>query len=147
NRMALRLFVDGGILSAAPAEMTVLRIRSGVGRIAVVGVDDVARGAAAAAVVAGLVVGAAKVERRIEQARALDALEDGIAAGEGAEAPIAETVIAPLEDAQDVAGLCGFELRKGPQLGQPAAVLGLVRGGRRRGGKPLRFAVARVSFA
>ena len=44
-------------------------VGAGVDRRAVVGVDDVAGGAAAGAIVAGVVVGAQEVERRVEQAR------------------------------------------------------------------------------
>ena len=51
-------------------------VRAGVDRRAIVGVDDVAGGAAAGAIVAGMVVGAEEVERRIEQARLLQADED-----------------------------------------------------------------------
>ena len=58
----------------------------GVDRRAVVGVDDVAGGAAAGAVVAGVVVGAQEVERRIEQPRLLQADEHRIGAVLGAQA-------------------------------------------------------------
>ena len=93
-------------------------------RRAVVGVDDVAGGAAAGAVVAGVVVGAEEVERRVEQARLLQADEDGVGAVLGAQAAVAEPRARParilvalgdadlgpepaaaLEDAQDVARL------------------------------------------
>ena len=57
---------------AAVAE---LGVRPGVDRRAVVGVDDVAGRAAAGAVVAGMVVGAEEVQRRVEQPRLVQADE------------------------------------------------------------------------
>ena len=68
------------------AAIAELGVGAGVDRRAIVGVDDVARGAAAGAIVAGVIVGAEEVERRVEQARALQADEDGIGAVLGAEA-------------------------------------------------------------
>ena len=52
-------------------------IGAGIDRRAVVGIDDVAGGAAAGAVVAGVVVGAQEVERRVEQAGLLQAEQTG----------------------------------------------------------------------
>ena len=101
-------------------------VGAGVDPGAVVGVDDVAGGAAAGAVVAGVVVGAEEVERRVEQARLLQAENDGVGAVLGAEAADAEAgkdrpagvlarrsgmpisgaeLAAALEDAEDVARL------------------------------------------
>ena len=115
----------------ARAAIAELGVRAGVDRRAVVGVDDVAGGAAAGAIVAGVIVGAEEVERRIEQARFLQADEDGIGAVLGAEAAVAQAgarlagifqrsgnadlgaeAAAALEDAQDVARLADLEARQ-----------------------------------
>ena len=101
----------------------------GVGRgvrgVPVVGVDHVAGRAAGGAVVAGVIVGAEHVERRVEQARLLQAQEDGVGAQQRSEPADGELVVgaalldrrrvrvadlghrasAALEHAQDVAGL------------------------------------------
>ena len=140
-------FVDGGVGGGAVAQVAARGVGAGVRGIAIVGVDHVAGGAAGAAVVAGLIVGAEEVEQRIEQAGVLQALEDRVGAGECAEAAIAQPVVAALEDAQRVAGLGGFELRQRPEFGQPRFELDL--GGRRRrdGGEFLRRAIARVALA
>ena len=118
--VAFFVLLDGGVGGGAVAQVTVRGVGAGVRGVAIVGVDHVAGGAAGAAIVAGLVVGAEEVEQRVEQAGALQALEDGVGAGEGAEAAIAQAVVAALEDAQRVAGLGGFELRQRPEFGKPA---------------------------
>ena len=87
-------------------------------RVAIVGVDHMAGGTSGGAVIAGLIVRTQKVEQRIEQARTLQALKHRVGARECAEAAIAQTVIAALEDAQGVTGLGGFELWQRPQLRQ-----------------------------
>ena len=74
------------------AAVAVLGIGPRMDRRAIVGIDHVAGGAAAGAIIAGLVVGAEEVQRRIEQARFLQADEDGIGAVLGAEAAIAKRV-------------------------------------------------------
>src|SRR4029077_442515 len=81
------------------------------------------------------------------QARALQPLEDGVGAGQGAEASIAQAVVAAFEDPQRVAGLGRFELRERPEFRQPGFEFGLLGGGRWRGEKFLRLAVARVALA
>src|SRR5207253_2804707 len=110
--------------SASVAEWRVLR---GMVRRAIVRVRHVASGAAAAAIVARLIVGAGKREQRIEQARLLQPEEHGIDAELGAEAAIAQLDLRPpriivahriaglallaaaaLEDAQYVARLRDF---------------------------------------
>src|SRR5207244_12599377 len=85
--------------------------------------------------------------QRGEQARSRESLEHGVSTGESAEAPIAETVVAALEDAERVAGLGGFELRQRPEFRKPAFVFRLVGRGRRSCGELLRLAVARVTLA
>ena len=135
--MAFFVLRNRGVGGAAVAEVAARGVRPGVRGIAIVGVDHVAGGAAGGAIVAGLIVGAEEVEQRIEQARALQALEDGVGAGQGAEAAIAEAVVAALEDAQRVAGLGGFELRQRPQLGQHRLEFHLAR--RRAAGTAVSF--------
>ena len=107
---------------AAIAEWRVLR---GMFRRTVIRVDDVARRAAAGAIIAGLIVRARQRKQRIEQARFLQAEKNGIGAKLRAESARAEFVVglarivgratgsptspfgpaAAFEHAQDVAGL------------------------------------------
>ena len=96
-------------------------------RVVVVGVDDVAGGAAAGAIVAGVIVGAGEGHDGIEEAGFLQAEEDGVGAELGAEAALGELIVglaglfdargitefalfvaAAFEDAQYVAGLGDF---------------------------------------
>ena len=136
--VAFLVLLDGGVGGDAVAEMAVRGVGAGVRGVAIVGVDHVAGGAPGAAIVAGLIVGAEEVEQRVEQAGALQALKDGVGAREGAEAAIAQAVVAALEDAQRVAGLGGFELRQRPEFGEPGFELDLGGGGRRDGSEFLR---------
>ena len=57
----------------------------------VVGVDDVTRRAAARAVIARVVVGPQKIERRIQQPRLLEADETGVGAVFGSQPPVAQS--------------------------------------------------------
>ena len=145
--VAFFVLLDGGVGGGAVAQMAARGVGTGVRGVAIVGVDHVAGGAPGAAIVAGLIVGAEEVEQRIEQAGALQALEYRVGAREGAEAAIAQPVVAALEDAQRVAGLGGFELRQRPEFGEPRLELDLGGGGRRDGGEFLRRAIARIAFA
>ena len=86
---------------ALKAGVAELRIGAGVRRIAVVCVDDMACGAAAGAVVAGMIVCAGQRHHRIDQARFLQAEEDGIGAELRAEPAVTELVV----------GLAGILLR------------------------------------
>ena len=88
--MAGLVFGNGGIGGSAEAGVAELRVGAGVRRIAIVGVNDVAGGAAAGAIVAGMIVGAGQRHDRIEQARFLQAEENGIGAQFRAEAAVAE---------------------------------------------------------
>src|SRR5580692_11647370 len=125
--MAGFIFGDGGVGGGAFAEMAEAGVWAGMLRLAVVCVNHVTGGAAAAAIVAGSVVGAGQREQRIEQARFLQAEKNGIGAQECAEAAFAELVVGAagfffaigiadftfffataLEDAQYVAGLRDF---------------------------------------
>ena len=145
--VAFLVLLDGGVGGGAVAQVAARGIGTGVRGVAIVGVDHVAGGATGAAIVAGLIVGAEKVEQRVEQAGALQALEYGVGARQGAEAAIAQAVVAALEDAQRVAGLGGFELRQRPEFREPRFELDLGGGGRRNGGELLRRAIARIAFS
>ena len=90
--------VDRGIGGGACAAVAKLCVCGGVRWIVVVGVDDVAGGAAAGAVVAGVIVGAGKRHDRIEEAGFLQAEENGIGAEFSAEAAVGELIV----------GLAGF---------------------------------------
>ena len=143
-------------------------IGAGVDRRAVVGVDDVAGGAAAGAVVAGMVVGAQEIERRVEQARLLQAEErrdrcGSRCRGRGSlrrlrigrpgsssafgDADLGPELAAALEDAQDVARLRDLEARQRIEERHDALLADLLLGRRRHGLQPLRHAVHAVAFA
>src|SRR5215207_1278557 len=98
---------------------------------AVVGVDDVAGGAARRTIITGVVVRAEEVERRVEEARLLKAEVDRVRAVERAESARAQTLVgaagvalalgqsdlgatapAALEDAEDVARLRNLPARQ-----------------------------------
>ena len=91
--MAGLILGNGGVGRSAEAGMAELRVSAGVRRVAIVCVDDVARGAAAGAIVAGMIVGAGQRHDGIEKARFLQAKENGIGAEFGAKAAFAEFVI------------------------------------------------------
>ena len=97
-------------------------------------------------IVAGVIVRAEKVERRVEQTRLLQAEIDGVGAVVGAEAARAESLVgragvflavgqadfetalaAALEDAQDIAGLRNLPARERVEEGEPALCELLVR--------------------
>src|SRR5258708_25030664 len=71
ERMPRLLLADGGIDRVRTAVMSVRRIRSGMGRIAIVGAHDVAAGAAGPSVVAGRTVGTQKPHERVVEPRLL----------------------------------------------------------------------------
>src|SRR5690349_14585573 len=60
--------------------IAVSSVRAGVNRRAIIGVDDVAGGAATRAIVAGMIVGAGERKDRVKQARFLKAEENGVGA-------------------------------------------------------------------
>src|SRR5215213_7004166 len=62
------IFLNRGVGCLRTPEISRLMIRSGVGRIAIVCVDNVTRGAAGGTVVTRVIVGAEEVQRWIEQA-------------------------------------------------------------------------------
>src|SRR5712675_2332353 len=71
NRMPGLVFRDGGIGRSAEPRVAVLRVGSRMGWIGIIGIDNVARRAAAGAIVAGMVVRARERHHRIKQARFL----------------------------------------------------------------------------
>ena len=163
-RLVLR---DGRVGVHGQAVVPVLGIRPGVDAGAVVGVDHMARATAGGAVVARMVVGAEEVERRVEEARLVEADEGRIDAVLGAEAANAEACVdrpagvflrlrdadlgdelpAALEDAEDVAGLLDLEARQRIEALQDALLRLLPLTGGRHGLERERRAVHRVGFA
>src|SRR5436190_1864656 len=124
-----------------------------------------AGGAAAAAIVAGLIVRTGEREQRIEQARLLQPEEHGIHAELSPEAAIAQLDLGPpriilahriawlalfaaaaLEHAQHVTRLRDFPPLERVEVWKDACARGFFCGGRRPGQQPLRRAVAAVTF-
>src|SRR5260370_30010917 len=114
-------------------------VSPGVRGISVMGVDNVTRRAAAAAIVARMIVGAWERHDRIEQARFLQAEKNGIRAQLSAEAAVTEFVVRPagfffavgiadlgflaaaaFEDAQDITRLRGFPAEERVEFGNHA---------------------------
>ena len=85
NRVPALPFGDRGIGGETKAAVAERRIGPRMDRRAVVGVDHMAAGAAAGAIVARLVVGAEEVQRGIEEPRLVQAHEDWIRAVFGAQ--------------------------------------------------------------
>src|SRR5207249_6442385 len=105
--MAFFIFANSRVGGEAVAEVAARGVGTRVSRVAVVRVKDVAGGAAGGAIISGLIVRAKEIEQRVEQARALEPLKDRVGATEGAEAAVAEAVVAALESSEGVAGLRG----------------------------------------
>ncbi len=167
DRVAPLLPRDRRIGGRRRSEVAEFRVLAGVRRVAVVGVDHVTRRAPGGAKVAGVVVGAEHVQRRVQQARLLQSQEDRVGAQERAEPADRELVVraalldgggrrvpdlrhrlaAPLEHAQDVARLRDLPARQRTERREdalrPRLVVGRrgIRAGHRR--KP----VARVELA
>src|SRR5713101_8244853 len=91
--MARLIFGDRGIGGSAESGVAVCCVGAGVQRVAIIRVDHVAGGAAAAAIVAGMIVRAGERHLRIHQTRLLQAQENGIGAELCAEAAVAEFVL------------------------------------------------------
>jgi len=89
NGMAGLVFWNGGIDGGGVAEISVCGVRRGVQRIAVICVDDVAGGAAAGAIVAGMIVRAGQRHDGVHKTRFLQTEKDGIGAKFGAETAVA----------------------------------------------------------
>ena len=164
--VAALLLGDRGVGRKTLATVAELGVGAGVDRRAVVGVDDVAAGTAAGAVVAGMVVGAEEVERGIEEPCLCEADEDGVGAVFGAEAAVAQPrawpavllepfgvahlgskATATFEDPQDVAGLRPFESGQRIEGSDHGLVVHFVFGRHWHRLQPLADAVHAVAFA
>ncbi len=152
DRVALLLFGDHGVGGEREPLVAELGERAGVGRRAVVGVGDVAGGAAGGAEVARVVVAAHEIEQRVVQAGFLEIEVNGVDAVEGAEAALGEAaggaagglegvgvaqlglfLAAALEDAEDVGRLAEGVARERFEEGKEA--LGAGHLGRDRDGR------------
>src|SRR5215831_16357165 len=129
NRVALLILPDDRIVGEAIAEMSARRVWARVQRVAIVRVHHMTRRTSRRAVIARLIVGAEKKQQRVEQARALEALEHRVRARERAEAAIAQAIVTALEDAQRVARLRRLVLRQRRDRRQPSFLLHLLKGG------------------
>src|SRR6266403_3425147 len=137
-----------------------------MGRIAIIRVDHVARGAAARAIIARMIVRAGEKKNRIEQSRLLQAKEYGIRAQLGSKTSLAELVIglaraffairianlrflapASLEDTQHIAGLRSFPAQEWIELRKDSFDASFFRRRLRRGLDRLRFPVTIIAFA
>src|SRR5713226_3156172 len=129
----------GRIRRGAFPEMAEVRVGAGMLRRAVVGINHVARRAAATAIITRLVICSRQRKKRIEKARLLQTEKHGIGAEQSAEAALAQLVVrtprfflrigipdlsffraAALEDAQDVARLRKLPALEGSEFGQNA---------------------------
>ena len=166
HRMARLVLGNGRVHRLAAPEIAERRVLGGVRLRAVVGVDDVAARAAAGAELPGHVVRPEQRERGVEQPRLLEVQPHRVDAVQRAEPARTEPVerlprrllqvgqadldllfLAPLEDAQDVAGLADLEARQRLEVGQHALLDDLVRRGRRVGHELLGNAVGAVALA
>src|SRR5690242_17307136 len=112
DRMPGLILRKGGIRRLAKTRMAKYRVCAGMFRVAIVRVNDVARGAAASAKISGMIVGARKGQHRIDQPSLLQAKKNRIRSQPRAEAPVAELVVR----------LAGFTLASGiPNFGFLAA--------------------------
>ncbi len=112
---------DGGIGRGAKSQVAPARIGPGVGGVTIVGVDHVAGGAAGTAIIAGLIVGAEKIEQRVEEAwLRCRPWKTGSVRVSVPKPRLLRAVVAALEDAAACcAGLCGLEVRQRPEFGKP----------------------------
>src|SRR6266481_954717 len=141
-------------------------VSAGMQWITVIRVDDVARRAPAAAIVARMIVCTGKRQDGVEQSRFLQAEKNRIGAQLSAEAAVAELVVgfagiffaigianlglpapAAFENAEDVAGLRGFPAEEWVEFGNHTLGASFFRRWLRRSLDRLRHAVAIVAFA
>jgi hypothetical protein len=146
--------------------MSVGGITGGVDGRIVVGVDDVARGASAVAIVAGLIVRPGETQQRIEQASFLKADGDRVGSKEGSKTALAELHVglaglffqrwnsdfrlflaSAFENAEHVAGLGNFPTLDRIEVRQHTFCFDFLWRWSRKCYKALRFAVGRVAFA
>src|SRR6266852_6005960 len=137
-----------------------------MGRIAIIRVDHVARGAAARAIIARMIVRAGERKNRIEQSRLLQSKKHRIRAQLSSKTSIAELVIglarfffairianlrflalASLEGPQHIAGLRSFPTQKWIELRKDSFGASFLRRWLRRGLDRLRLPVTIVAFA
>ncbi len=166
DRMAGAVLGNGRVGRKARALVAEAGIRPRMHGRAVVGVDHVAAAATAGAVVAGVVIGAEEIQRRIEQAGLLQPQKNRVGAIFRAQTAIAEAGAGPagivfgfrdarfrakppaaLEDTQDVARLGDLKPRQRVEIGELGLALDCLDRRRRNGLDPLRHAVHAVALA
>src|SRR6266852_9246492 len=92
DRMAALIMAQTGLIAAeAQALVAVFAVVRRVSRGAIVGVDHVARGAAAAAIVAGMIIRSHKTEQRIVQSHFLQIQDDRIGTNQRTEATVRQS--------------------------------------------------------
>ena len=147
NRVAGFILGNRRVGREAHAEMPELRIRPGVKRIAIVGINDVASRTARGAVITRLIVRAQERQQRVEQAGLLQSLKHRVRARQGAEAAIAQPSVPAFENTQRVAGLRRFEVRQRIEKRQQALGALLFGRNRRPADQPSRRSVGGVTFS
>ena len=166
DRVAGLVAGNRGVGLEREPSIAICGVRPGVDARPVVGVDHVARGAAAGAVVARMIVGPQEVQRRVEQPGFLKTDEHGIGAVLGSQAASAQAGaglaglvervrnadlwrVAPaaLEDAEDIPGLRGLEAGQGVEERHDTFVFELELCRRGYGLEPLRSSVHAVALA
>ena len=137
DRMAGTILGNGRVRRKACAAIAEAGIRPRMDRRTIVGINHVASAAAARSVVARVVVGSQKIQRRIEQAGLLQPEKNRVRAVGRAQTAIAQPRAGPagiffgfrnarfrakpsaaLENSKDVAGLGNLELRQRVEIGQ-----------------------------
>ena len=93
NGMSLLVPRNSGVGRCALSQISILCVASGVLRGTIVCVNHVARRAAAASKIAGLVIGTGKREKRIEKTRFLQTEKNGIRTKQGAETTFAQFIV------------------------------------------------------
>ena len=166
DRMAGFVLGDRRIGVLAQPTMPRLSVRAGVHRRAIVGIDDVTRRATARPIIAGVIVGAEEVERRVEQTSLLQPNENRVGAVLSTESAIAQTcsrtarffacfrntdfrtkASAPFKDAENVAGLSDLKARQRIEERDDPFVFHLVLSRRGNGLQTLRRAVHGIALA
>ena len=166
DRMAALVFANRFVGGKTQALVAVFCIPAGIGRRTVIGVNDVARRAAAAAIIARMIVRAHEIQQRIVQSRFLQIQKHRIGAEQCAESAIAQTarglagffkriwisklqlfLAAALKDAEQIARLADVEARQRIKERQNAMLLRHLRRDRHGTFQTQRLAVRRVSLA
>src|ERR1051326_5394365 len=145
--LALPDRVNRGVGAEAFTAISVRGPHAAMERTAIVGIHDVAGRASTAAVIAGVIVAAEEIKRRIEQARFLQANENGVGPQIGSQPPHGELDIgfawifidignphhrpgasAAFEYAQDVSRLTYLPARKRVQKRKDSKIVCLLGG-------------------